>query len=135
MLWHRKKFSPLDQRFECPHIPKKPLRIPEVVPDNWIPRTDPELYYTLSLPAIPDEGYLAQRSTRCEEWSVLKQMLPSKPTVKKNPEADHGWGVKAFPPVVLNRPGEERTNYNLIGNPATKYYDSMIKADKQFYLF
>ena len=120
VTWRQRKIDLYDLRFDAPVSvrAKKPLKMHDTVPDNWVPRTDPQIYCIQSLPAIPNANFISQPWSRCEEWSVLRAMLPSTRTIKKTRECK--WGNGKFLPPLLNKPSEMRSNLNLISSPPTR---------------
>lgn len=113
ILWTHKRYTPNDLRFEVPILKYKPgLSKPkEITPDYpplaWIPPLD----------VIPPRSYAKRRedsfypsmpSTRCEEWSSIRELYPSTGAPKRITSPNWGTGAGLPPPAAKQRERLER---------------------------
>ena len=119
-VWITKRYVPTDLRVLAPVPRHKPLS-PDVkdlpVPEkHWIPqsRVNPTKGHYRDRP----EEYMfpPSPSTRCEEWSTLRQMLPSRGRPYKVYPANWGTGL-ASPPKMSSQP---QTYFPHINSPMTR---------------
>ena len=102
-VWVTKRYVPTDLRSSAP-VPRHKLLSTDVKslprpPVHWIPASES------SLRAFYRDGeeefiYVSQPSTRCEEWSTLRQMLPSRGGYYPSTPPNWGTGLST-PPVNL----------------------------------
>lgn len=129
-VWVTKRYVPTDLRLTAP-VPRHKLFAPKDLPypeRHWIPVRDPPLRsFERSASAII---YRSHPSTRCEEFSTLRQMLPSYGSVRKlNPPS---WGTSySLPPIVIDRPTKR---FPLVNSPMTRYVDDMHLTNRLFKL-
>ncbi len=116
-VWVTKRYIPTDLRVNAP-VPRHKLLAPDVkqLPrpaDHWIP---PRLEPRTSSGKRESTIYSSQPSTRCEEWSTLRQMLPSagRPMRIRPPN----WGTGAAQPPMLNNDIQRRFPH--INSPMTR---------------
>lgn len=80
VVWVNKRHDPQDLRSNAPVQRSKFLCDPPVdakVPEHWRRETQPALK-TFSRHLEEEKWYPSSQATRCEEWSTLRQILPSK---------------------------------------------------------
>lgn len=130
-VWVTKRYIPTDLRVSAP-VPIQKLMAPDVkeLPrpaDHWL------------LPRLESKSnrlnreryvYTSQPSTRCEEWSTLRQMLPSAGGPVRIGPQNWGSGASAPPNVTpeLNR------RFPHINSPMTRYVDDMHLTNRLFKL-
>ena len=115
-VWITKRYVPTDLRSLAP-VPRHKLLVSKQLPaaeGHWIPNLDPPLR---SFERGSSAIYPSHPSTRCEEYSTLRQMLPSSGSfVGQSPP---NWGTSyAFPPINIPRPARR---YPIINSPMTRY--------------
>ena len=119
-VWITKRYIPTDLRVQAP-VPRHKLIAPDVrdvpVPEkHWIPQPR----------NIPAKGHYANRlqkdifpsspSTRSEEWSTLRQMLPSRGRSHKVYPVN--WGTGSSPPPSMS--SHQQTYFPHINSPMTR---------------
>ena len=91
-VWVTKRYIPTDLRATAP-VPRHKLLAPKALPPaeyHWIPVTDPALR---SFDRGPGNAvFKSHPSTRCEEYSTLRQMLPSQGSLVRFPPQNWGTG-------------------------------------------
>lgn len=82
VVWVKKRFNPTDLRSNAP-VPRskflleqKPSR-ESAIPTHWKKEVEPSLK-TFSRHFEEEKWYPSSQATRCEEWSTLRQILPSR---------------------------------------------------------
>ena len=72
----------------------------------------------------------ASPASQCQEWSTLRQMLPSKgaPFRQSPPQ----WGTNPPDPPTSIRTRERRTRFPIINSPMTSYADAMHVTNRMF---
>ena len=129
LVWISKPYNPLDLRQNAPAARSKIVH--QSAPSF-------EKSFHTSEVALPLWGkkwaspyFASSTSTRCEEWSTLKQMLPSRGFPM--PQRPPNWGTGASsPPIYL----QKRINrFPLVCNPMTRFVDDMHKTNRSFSLF
>ncbi|XP_041352941.1 uncharacterized protein LOC121371257 [Gigantopelta aegis] len=135
VVWVTKRYDPTDLRFTAP-TPRHKLVVPRDLPPvqkQFVPvGLDPPLrYFDRDLQRDGIYIYASSPCTRSEEWSTLRQILPSKgPHFKVGPPK---WGTGlGYPPFYSARPKRRNPTVN---SPMTKYVDDMHIADKLFRLY
>ena len=138
LTWTNRRYTPADLRSTMPVQAHKFIghTRPSSVQQCWVPRCEPppQTYSAHPRPgtsgALAVEGRLmcpSSPATRSEEWSTLRQMLPSRGHyLKQKPEKWGTSGALALPNVSQSRP----YYFPKINSPMTKYesrlYDSRI---------
>lgn len=96
VVWVKKRYIPTDLRSNAP-VPRSKFLYEQVphteqakVPGHWKHDVNQSLK-TFSRHMEEDKWYASSQATRCEEWSTLRQMFPSKgiPERLTNPR----WGT------------------------------------------
>ena len=115
-VWVTKRYIPTDLRVTAP-VPRHKLFAPKSLPQadyHWIPRMDPPLR---SFERSPERAIFASHpSSRCEEYSTLRQMLPSSGSSwKRSPP---NWGTSyGDPPSLIDKPPKR---FPIINSPMTR---------------
>ena len=115
-VWVTKRYIPTDLRATAP-VPRHKLLAPQRLPaadSHWVPNMEPPLRSF-------DRGtgsviFVSHPSTRCEEYSTLRQMFPSSGSAWKNSPPD--WGTSyGLPPAPVVRPPRR---FPKINSPMTR---------------
>merc|ERR1712130_52370 len=101
-VWVTKRYGPLDERVTAP-VPRHKHVVPSRTGNlnagekYWVPVSDPPLasFNRSSGPTV-SELYVSHPATRSEEWSTLRQMLPSYGNVWRVDQPN--WGTSQGPP-------------------------------------
>ena len=116
LTWTNRRYTPADLRSIMPVQAHKFIggsRPPSSLQQCWVPRPEPppQTYSAHPRPATSGsrlEGHLmcpSSPATRSEEWSTLRQMLPSKGHyLKQKPEKWGTSGALALPYISQSRP-------------------------------
>lgn len=115
-VWVNKRYIPTDLRSTAP-VPRYKLLAPRSLPmaeRHWIPTTDPPLRsFERSASAFFCRSH---QSTRCEDYSTLRQMLPSAGSASLLNPPD--WGTSfSLPPIIVERPTKRSP---LVNSPMTR---------------
>ena len=121
LVWANRWYTPEDLRAIAPvqrhkflaqHLPDLPS-----LPDHWVPPAEPPLKAFSR--AGEEEGVCTSSSpsSRCEEWSTLRQMLPSSGHCVRHIPPKWGTGVTTPPSWCQRKP--RRLPH--INSPMTKY--------------
>lgn len=100
VVWVNKRHDPQDLRSNAPVQRSKFICDPPVattVPEHWARETQPSLK-TFSRHLEEEKWYPSSPATRCEEWSTLRQMLPSKGVPSRSIYPRWGTGMALPPP-------------------------------------
>lgn len=129
-VWVTKRYIPTDLRTTAP-VPRHKLFAPKQLPQpeqHWVPPTDPPLkgFERKSLPII----FKSHPSTRSEQYSTLRQMLPSNGSY--GTFGPPRWGTGNGVPVVYESRPPRR--FPMINSPMTMYVDEMHTTNKLFKL-
>ena len=96
VIWVHKRYDPQDLRSNAPVQRSKFLcdtaEVDGTVPEHWRRETQPALK-TFSRHLEEEKWYSSSPATRCEEWSTLRQILPSKGVPSRT--ACPRWGTGA----------------------------------------
>lgn len=92
VVWVNKRHDPLDLRSNAPVQRSKFISGPPdmAVDNHWKRETQPSLK-TFSRHLEEEKWYPSTQATRCEEWSTLRQMFPSKGV--PDPVISPRWGT------------------------------------------
>ncbi|XP_071963963.1 uncharacterized protein [Antedon mediterranea] len=130
-VWVNKRYIPTDLRSTAPvarHKLMTPTNLPQVE-KHWVPYGEPSLSRILR--ATEEQFiYKSQPSTRSEQWSTLRQLLPSYGRPIRKCPPNWGTGI-ALPPLVTPK-REERFPH--INSPMTRYTDDMHLTNRLFRL-
>lgn len=94
------------------------------VPNDWCLHVDPPIF-SYAVPSYQKRFYPSSQATRCEEWSTLRQTLPTRGILKR--ESSQRWGVGKMP----SQPKTAENNpkrYPHINSPMTRYSSSMFSC-------
>jgi len=130
VVWVSKTYDPLDLRSTAPVARKKFVETPDF-------KADGQLFHEPSV-ILPKWGKKwaqnilpSMQSTRCEDWSTLRCMLPS----QGHPESMHppnwGTGMSSAPPLFQTK----ATRFPKINSPMTRYVDDMHRTNCLFRLY
>lgn len=117
-VWVTKRYDPQDLRVLAP-VPRYKLvvsKLPTPAEQHWVPVTDPPLRsFERDRERIM---YASFPSTRSEDWSTLRQMLPSRGSAHK--VKPPSWGTApGFPPYLCDR---APTRLPKVNSPMTRYF-------------
>ncbi|ESO90126.1 hypothetical protein LOTGIDRAFT_204264 [Lottia gigantea] len=129
LVWVTKRYIPTDLRVSAP-VPRRKIVTSELPPldRNWKIASDQSLR---SFERRDDRVYLSHPSTRSEEWSTLRQSLPSRGTMFKPNPPNWGSGYSGTSSFSGNRP----KRFPLVNSPMTRYVDDMHKTNPLFTLY
>lgn len=100
LVWVNKWYNPDDLRSSAPVQRHKFLAqpLPELssLPSYWVPLCEAPLK-SFSRAAEEKHIHVSSPSSRCEEWSTLRQMLPSKGQCKRCSHPKWGTGMSTPP--------------------------------------
>ena len=124
VTWVKRWYSPGDLRVKAPVQARKfPTQVtPDIstVPSHWIPQPEPPLR-AFSRMHEETTVYPSSPSTRCESWSTLRQMLPSRGFPQRHLPAK--WGTDtSIPPTWMSA---KQKRFPHINNPMTNYVDDI----------
>jgi len=118
VVWVNKRHDPQDLRSNAPVQRSKFLCDPPVdisVPGHWRRETEPALK-TFSRHLEEENWYPSSPATRCEEWSTLRQILPSKGI--PNRTICPRWGTGMPLPLAFHHSNQKRFPH--INSPMTR---------------
>lgn len=106
LVWAKTRYTPEDLRSSAPVQRHKFLGqpLPELssLPSHWVPLSEAPLK-SFSRAAEEKHIHVSAPSSRCEEWSTLRQMLPSKGHCKQHNHYPR-WGTgSSAPPTWSTR--------------------------------
>ncbi|XP_072164288.1 uncharacterized protein [Diadema setosum] len=130
-VWVNKRYIPTDLRSTAP-VPRHKLLAPRQLPQaerGWVPMGEASLRQ-ISRANEEKELYVSQPSTRSEDWSTLRQMLPSTGRPLRFSPPNWGTGHAYAPPMI----GHRQTRFPHINSPMTRYVDNMHTTHKLFKL-
>ena len=122
LVWVVRTFNPKEPRTTATvPVPRHkfvypgPEKLPDV-PSDWRLQVDPPIF-SYSVPAYKQRFYPSSQATRCEEWSTLRQMLPTRGIIRR--ESTSRWGVGKMPlhPQTANKNAKK---YPHINSPMTR---------------
>ncbi|XP_064622686.1 uncharacterized protein LOC135484915 [Lineus longissimus] len=130
-VWVSKRYIPIDLRSTAP-VPRYKIMSPQnrpTPPNHWIPTNEAPLrsYECGGMSELP---YVSQPSTRCEEWSSLRQMLPS--SGRAVPHEPPNWGTGTSTPPKMT--SEIQRRFSHVNSPMTRYVDHMHLTNRLFRL-
>ena len=96
-------------------IIKKPVDV-EQIPNHWIPPFVEDLPVSEAVINKNEKCNASMPSTRCEEWSTLRQMKPSTSRLKK--PASSSWGC--LPTDIPTKEENVPEKYSKINSSMTK---------------
>ena len=104
MVWVTQRYTPTDLRVTAPVPRHKPMAVDvktlPVPPAHWLnPRELSPWEYTRETSSL---NYQSHPSTRSEEWSTLRQMLPSSGRPCKTRPPNWGTGYNRPPSMTSN---------------------------------
>ncbi|KAK6181231.1 hypothetical protein SNE40_009131 [Patella caerulea] len=128
VTWVTKRYIPTDLRLSAP-VPRHKIittHLPQIE-DHWIIVNDPPLR---CFERRDDRIYSSHPSSRSQEWSTLRQTLPSRGTMNKpNPPC---WGTGHGTPSTTADKHPKR--FPIVNSPMTRYVDAMHLTNRLFKL-
>lgn len=123
VVWVNKRYIPTDLRSNAP-VPRSKF-VYEQMPDSHAAKKLPQHWKhdvnqslkTFSRHMEEEKWYPSSQATRCEEWSTLRQMFPSKGVPERLTNPRWGTGLP-FPPRF--QPGVEK-RFPHMNSPMTRY--------------
>ena len=118
LVWVNKRFIPTDLRSNAPVPRTKFLYQSETntkLPEHWRKVPDPALK-SFSRHMEEDRWFPSNQGTRCEEWSTLRQSLPSKGPPQRLIEPRWGTGLPLKRPLLP----KIETRFPHINSPMTR---------------
>lgn len=119
LVWVNRWYTPEDLRSSTPVQRHKflaqPLPALSSLPSHWVPLSEAPLK-SFSRAAEEDRAQISAPSSRCEQWSTLRQMLPSKGHCIRHQPPKWGTGIPT-PPVCSSR---KPKRFPHINSPMTK---------------
>lgn len=119
IVWIKKRYIPTDLRSTAP-VSRHKLIAPDVKSlqkpeSHWIKSKEPIPRAFQNLARVPNQHF-SQPSTRCEQWSTLIQILPSRGY--QLPRRPPNWGTGHSPAPVMSVTGVRRFPH--INSPMTR---------------
>jgi len=132
-VWVTKRYIPTDLRVTAP-VPARKLMAPEKSalprpPSHWVAHRQPSSG-AYNRGKEESTTYRSQPSTRCEEYSTLRSMLPS--TGRSIRTRPPNWGTGFSQPPALTSDLQRRFPH--INSPMTRYVDDMHLTNRLFKL-
>ncbi|XP_013397712.1 uncharacterized protein LOC106164364 [Lingula anatina] len=129
VVWINQRYTPRDERSTAP-VPRYkhmvgPLPHP---PSHWVPIGEAPL---TSFSRDDGRVFVSQPSTRCEQWSTLRQMIPSSGSAMRITPPN--WGTGLAPPPSMSQRKQRR--FPIVNSPQTRYVDDMHTTHKLFRLY
>ena len=89
------------------------------VPVEWRLHTNPPIY-SYSRQSEEKSFYPSTPATRCQEWSTLRELFPSKGRHTKEPSYRWGTGPTFFRPIPTTREKKQGSEFSHINSPMTR---------------
>ena len=131
VVWVNKRYTPNDLRGTAP-VPRVKFINPPILPDIsrvWKRPVNPPIKF-YSRHQEEQNTCKSSPSTRCEEWSTLRQMLPSRGRSERVLPPRWGSDYEKTPKIV----SKKETRFPIINSPMTKYVDEMHLTNRLFKL-
>ncbi|KAK7000043.1 hypothetical protein BgiMline_009734 [Biomphalaria glabrata] len=134
-VWIIKKYDPNDERTIAP-VPRyklvTPRHEPVFIERHWIPKSEtPFTVFRERTYSDPKIFHLSHPATRSQEWSTLRQMLPTFNSVSRVEQQNWGVSSSGIATPVIKMP--ERMPH--INSCFTKYVDVMCQGHRGFKLY
>lgn len=100
------------------------------LPTHWVPESEPPIK-SFSRAKEEKRIHVCAPSTRCEQWSTLRQMLPSKGHCEHQRPPKWGTDLSHPPPQSARRP----KRFPHINSSMTNYVDDMHQTNRLFRLY
>lgn len=126
--WVLRRYNPSDLRSKAP-VPQLKVQSNNLINSalrHWVPQLEapPKSFSRFS--EEKEGGLPSSPSTRSEEWSTLRQMLPSRGwSVPRKPPR---WGTGATEPPYITRSKVHR--FPFTNSPMTNYVDEMHRTNR-----
>lgn len=133
-VWVSKRYDPNDGRDSAPVARYKTVSHPitdlSTLPSEWQPIKEPS---RVDINRRKDESdtFPSLRSTRCEDWSTLREMLPSKGVPRRIEHPRWGTGLGPAPEMGSEPP----RRHPIINSAMTRFADDMHLTHKEFKMF
>ncbi|CAH1242922.1 uncharacterized protein LOC118432492 [Branchiostoma floridae] len=134
-VWVTRAYDPNDLRSKSvPSMPvprHKPLQLDRLpgAPPYWVQPSEVSLR-KVTRATEETAPYVSTTSTRCEEWSTLRQMLPSRGRPLRNGPPD--WGTAMADPP--NMTSSQQRRFPIINSSMTRFADDMFLTNRLFKL-
>ncbi|EDV23670.1 hypothetical protein TrispH2_002450 [Trichoplax sp. H2] len=133
VVWVSNK-STTDSTFTTIPVPKykiikEPVDVNQV-PDYWVPPLVEDMPISEATINKNEKINPSEASTRCEEWSTLRQMKPS--TTRLSKVASSSWGCT--PPNIPAKEEKTPERHPKINSSMTRYIDEMHSSNPLFKL-
>ena len=106
VVWIHKRHCPDDPRSVFPVRRQKPQKhecpSPRPLPEYWLQQPEPQIG-TFSRSAEETLHYRSCQGTRCEEWSSIREMLPSSRGFPLRHLQQHWGTIESVPPHYTSR--------------------------------
>ncbi|XP_039271959.2 uncharacterized protein LOC120346316 [Styela clava] len=132
-VWVSKSHDPTDMRSTAPAPRHKPIIKEGSVKDlspEWLP---PHQRSLREINRANEEKciYPSYRITRCEDWSTLREMLPSQGRPERIGSENWGTSMTDPPSLVPN----SSTRHPMINSAMSRYVDDMNLKHRQFKMY
>jgi len=132
-VWISKPYDPLDERDSAP-VPRHKVidtpKAPGELASEWTPSKEQSLR-DISRRKEETNIYSSLRTTRCEEWSTLRETLPSRGSARRIEHPRWGTGLGGAPLCTVAPPKRNP----MITSAMSRYVDDMHLTHRQFKLF
>ena len=128
VVWVMRQYNPTEQRTKgIVPVPRHKFLYPspeklQDVPRDWCLDTDRPIY-SYSAPLNQQRIYPSTHATRCEEWSTLRQNLPTRELFERKSGPNWGVGKMPVPPKTTDRKAKR---YPHINSPMTRYGSTQL---------
>ncbi|XP_002131682.3 uncharacterized protein LOC100182412 [Ciona intestinalis] len=132
-VWVSRPYDPLDSRDSAPVPRHKTLDSPRPVhdlPKEWLPLRERSLRETTRR-SEEKHIYPSLRTTRCEDWSTLREMLPSRGRPKRIEHPKWGTGLGGSPVMTV----EQDKRNPIITSAMSRFVDEMHLTHRQFKMY
>merc|ERR1739838_879895 len=135
LVWVSKPYEPLDGRESAPVARFKAVKNVPTSPGglsaDW--KSVEEHVTVANIPRSREEKdvYPSMPSTRCENWSSLREILPSRGIPKRFEHPRWGTGLGGSPQMTTVEP----RRHPIINSAMTRYVDAMHLTNKEFKMF
>jgi len=132
-VWISKPYDPLDERDTAPVPRSKVIDTPKSTGEltsEWLPTREQSLR-DISRRNEEATVYPSLRTTRCEEWSTLRETLPSRGSARRIEHPRWGTGLGGAPVCSVDPP---RRN-PMITSAMSRFVDDMHLTHRNFKLF
>lgn len=128
--WVLKRFNPADERDLAP-VPRHKILTPLQLPrprSFWVAGRTPRPHSFDRSSEEQPHVFRSAISTRCEDWSTLREMLPSRGRAVRSKPPE--WEARSHVAPFMTTTSQSRFPH--INSEMTSYLDSMFVNDKEF---